>query len=450
MNGEHEPTARTASGEPHRDARVPGRWLLLARAGCLAVAGLALALFIACLPYYLVGIETVCQTTACDSDTGLKASQNLRALGFSHDFLFWFSLVYNLLFLFVSLVVGLVIFWRKPNDRAALVAAFASLIFPINLIIVPSLLPAFLRLSAQAMSVLSFDSFVLLFYVFPDGRFVPRWTRWLWAGVLIASLVHYLFPSAPFTSLLWQVDVSVALLSVVVLQIYRYRRVSTPVQRQQTKWVVLGVSLSVVGGVISTELIQSFPAPFTSFPQFYLLSFVLTPCLLLTPLAFGVAILRSHLWDIDSIINKALVYGLLTGLLGALYVGLILGLESLAGAMTGTTGQQPVALVMSTLAIAALFQPVRKRIQHVIDRRFYRKKYDAEKTLAAFSATLRQEVDLDQLRAQVLAVVNETMQPASLTLWLRPVKQQHTWGGTRGASLSRREVWPGADHSDLR
>ena len=415
-----------------------GRWLLLARVGLSTVAGLALALFIACLPYYFAAIETVCQTTACDNQVGLKASQNLRALGFSHDFLVWFSLAYNFLFVFVSLAVCLVIFWRKPNDRTALVAAFASLTFPNNLITVPSLLPAFLRLSAQAMSFLSLASFVLLFYVFPDGRFVPSFTRWLWAGVLIAFLAQYLFPSAPFTSLLGQVNLPVLLVSVVVVQIYRYRRVSTSRERQQTKWVVLGVSLSVVGGVLSTELTQSFPAPFTSFPQFYLLVFVvLSPSLLLTPLAFGVAMLRSHLWDIDNIINKALVYGLLAGILGALYVALIIGLEHLAGAIAGQAANNPVVLVISTLATAALFLPLRRRLQALIDRLFYRRKYDAEKTLAAFSATLRNETDLEQLRGHVLAVVNETMQPTHVSLWLRqPVQNRRLAGlpGTGSAS----------------
>ena len=128
---------------------------------------------------------------------------------------------------------------------------------------------------------------------------------------------------------------------------------------------------------------------------------------------------RSRLWDIDTLINKALVYGLLTGLLGALYAGLIIGLVSLTSAITGATADEPVALVISTLAIAALFQPVRHRIQAIIDRRFYRRKYDAEKTLAAFSATLRQEVDLEELRAHLQAVVQETMQPAHVSLWLR-------------------------------
>jgi|SRR5579859_3479366 len=128
---------------------------------------------------------------------------------------------------------------------------------------------------------------------------------------------------------------------------------------------------------------------------------------------------RSRLWDIDTIINKALVYGLLTGILGSLYAGLIIGLESLAGLITGPASQQPLVLVISTLAIAALFLPLRRRIQSLIDRRFYRRKYDAEKTLSAFSATLRNEVDLEQIREQLLAVVQEAMQPAHVSLWLR-------------------------------
>src|SRR5262249_6890549 len=111
---------------------------------------------------------------------------------------------------------------------------------------------------------------------------------------------------------------------------------------------------------------------------------------------------------------------LLTAPLGALYTGLIIGLEALDGTMTGgQTTQQPVVLVVSTLAIFALFQPVRRRIQNIIDRRFYRRKYDSEKTLGAFSAVLRNKVDLDQLRQHLLAVVQETMQPTHASLWLR-------------------------------
>jgi hypothetical protein len=146
---------------------------------------------------------------------------------------------------------------------------------------------------------------------------------------------------------------------------------------------------------------------------------------LLLPISIAIAILRSRLYDIDVIINRTLVYGSLTGILGALYAGLIFGLESLVGLFTRYTAQ-PVVLVISTLAIAALVVPLRQRIQALIDRRFYRRKYDAEKVLAAFSETLRNEVDLSHLREQVLAVVQETMQPAQLSLWLRSAEKPAT------------------------
>ena len=142
------------------------------------------------------------------------------------------------------------------------------------------------------------------------------------------------------------------------------------------------------------------------------------------PFCIGIALLRYHLWDIDVLINRTLVYGLLTGLLGALYAGLILGLESLAGLFGGQATSNPLVLVISTLAIYVLFQPLRRRIQALIDRRFYRRKYDAAKIVAAFSATLRQEVDLDQVREQLLAVVQETMQPTHVSLWLRSPQQR--------------------------
>jgi hypothetical protein len=148
--------------------------------------------------------------------------------------------------------------------------------------------------------------------------------------------------------------------------------------------------------------------------------------------------LRSRLWDIDILINKALVYGSLTALLALLYFGLVIGLGSLVRLFTGQVSQSPVVIVASTLAIAALFQPLRHRLQRFIDRRFYRSKYDAAKTLEAFSATLRNEVDLSQLREELVAVVQETMQPAHVSLWLRS-PQRHTEVPRRLEKPSRME-----------
>ena len=212
-------------------------------------------------------------------------------------------------------------------------------------------------------------------------------------------------------------------------QVYRYRRVSTSRERQQTRWVVFGFSIGIVGFVLSIVLVNAFhsSAPQQSSVLKTLVGgTIIYGFLLLIPISIAIAILRSRLYDIDVVINRTLVYGTLTLSLAAVYAGLIIGLESLVGFFT-RQGAQPLVIVVSTLAIAALFQPLRGRIQQVIDRRFYRSRYDATRTLAAFSATLRNEVDLNQLREQLLAVVQETMQPAHVSLWLRqPERPERT------------------------
>jgi len=157
--------------------------------------------------------------------------------------------------------------------------------------------------------------------------------------------------------------------------------------------------------------------------------------MLLIPLSIGFAVLRSELWDIDLIINRTLVYGTLTAVLALVYVGQVIALQFLLRGLISQTSD--IAIVASTLAIAALFHPLRHRIQQAIDRRFYRRKYDAAQTLATFSATLRDEVDLEQLREALVAVVEETMQPAHVSLWLRKPKQQgkhQAWISTRLSS----------------
>ena len=181
-------------------------------------------------------------------------------------------------------------------------------------------------------------------------------------------------------------------------------------------------SLLLVGVAIANSifhfswLVQQNPIePFIIQTAFYVF-------LVLIPLSIGFAILHYRLWDIDVLINRTLVYGLLTATLALVYFGLVFVLQFL---LHGLVNQNGISIVVSTLAIAALFQPLRRRIQGIIDRRFYRRKYDAARTLAAFSATLRNEVELDQLRKHLLEVVQETMEPEHVSLWLRTDERRH-------------------------
>ena len=207
------------------------------------------------------------------------------------------------------------------------------------------------------------------------------------------------------------------------MQIYRYVRVSSYSQRQQTKWLVFGLA-GFTALIFLYNLIGSlFPGRGAPDSPFQLVSGTLTSFFFLSlPLSVGIAILRSRLWDIDVLIRRTLVYGTLTVMLALVYFGLVIGGQHLLVSLLGQSNA--VVLVISTLVVAALFQPLRQRIQRTVDRRFYRSKYDAAKIVAAFSATLRQEVDLDQLREHLLAVVQETMQPAHISLWLRPPEQK--------------------------
>jgi len=438
------PGARNGS-----ETRLQGRWLLIARVGWMVLTLLILTLNVVMIPRYDVVLQAHCQPGPQCFALQLTAfdRQFLHQFGLSLGFLAAYHVMLDAVSVLVCCALGALIFWRKSADRMALFCAFMLVLFGgagFTSILQDALAPvspAWFALIGT-LDVLGQSSFMIFFLLFPSGRFVPRWTRWV-ALCVVLYWISTIFFGNGLTNTngsFWSNLVFVALLLCSVgVQVYRYRRVSTSRERQQTKWVVFGFSIGILGFVLFIGLgnVLLPPAVLQSSVLGTLVAgTIIYGFLMLIPISIAIAILRSRLYDIDVVINKALVYGLLTTLLAAVYAGLIIGLESLAGVITTQGSQQPVALVVSTLAIFALFQPLRRRIQNIIDRRFYRRKYDAAKTLEAFSATLRQEVDLDQLREQLLAVVQETMQPASVSLWLRPPAPRGTQWVPRRANPS--------------
>jgi hypothetical protein len=290
---------------------------------------------------------------------------------------------------------------------------------------------------------------VYLLLLFPDGRLPSRrWRPLAWlagAVIVLESVAVFLTPGPledlgrarnPFglEGLPWvgdAGDVVLALLPLCMLAsavslVLRYRRSGGEV-RQQIKWIAFAASfvclmyMVVIGGGTIIWLLVAPETPSDLGTQTWwgaLLENVMLLSFAGVPVAMGFAVLKHRLYDIDIIINRALVYGLLTATLAGVYLGGVIFLQYLFRALTGQESQ--LAIVASTLAIAALFIPLRRRVQRFVDRRFYRRKYDAAKTLASFNARLRDETDLDTLVDDVVGVVRQAMQPEHASLWLRP------------------------------
>jgi hypothetical protein len=198
-------------------------------------------------------------------------------------------------------------------------------------------------------------------------------------------------------------------------------RGSQGVERQQLKWFTYAATLLILFLLLSDYL----------FPQSGVVELLYGLVVALVPIAAGVAVLRYRLYDIDRLINRTLVYGMLTAILGAVYAAAVLVLGQVFGGVGGNPPSWAVA--GATLAVAALFQPARGRTQAVVDRRFNRRKHDAAKTVQAFSTRLRDQIDLDTLSAELLAVVDQTMEPTRVSLWLRP--PPHGSSGTAGSEV---------------
>lgn len=408
------------------------------RGAWVVVALLLAANMIASIPRYYQIMTTVCplaNQADCTSDFGQLAPATVYALAQWHIALSGYATYFVSLNVVVALLpwaIGILLFWRKSDEWMGLFVSLLLILFggngtsnTLSGLWIPSpaspLFTALLTVNSAAQWI-GLGAFLL---TFPTGRFAPRWSWFVlvfWILSFIQPSLQVLLPALPNNSLLqglvYLLETIVVFGGTVAILIYRYRRVFNATQRQQTKWVVYAAvawfTISLAGSFLPNVLPAQSPFQ-TLTPTIS----IMLPAVLLY-LGLGFAILRFRLWDIDAIINRTLVYGTLTAILTLTYVGVILLSHAATQALTKQSDDPPLVIVGSTLLISALFNPLRRRIQTFIDRRFYRRKYDAGKILAAYTTSLRTEVDLSDLSEHLVRVIEETMQPRHISLWLHP------------------------------
>jgi len=395
-----------------------GRWLAIARVVWVLVFVAMLAAFFIQIPYYLAFMSRACPDT-CGFTTQQEAA--LASIGISLDVFAWIALSCTLVISLISVVLALILFRRRSNDWMAMLVALFLVGYPImnngttgNL---PTDIPPSLWVLLQVLTFPVWIIYAATFMLFPSGRFAPHWT---WILFIFWSIWGQLISLTPdlFEGILF-LGYPLFVITTIIWQVYRYRHSSTPVQRQQTKWAIAGLF-----AVLVANQLFWLPSGFTPLGQTLYMpaSFLFYQLVILAlPITFFIAIQRNRLYDIDTIINRALVYGSVTVVLAAAYAGCIIAFQAISRTLVPIPGgpDEPITIVISTLLIAALFQPLRRRVQRAVDRRFYRTKYDARKAVEAFGATLRQEVDIASFRERLLAVVQQTMEPRHVSLWLK-------------------------------
>ncbi len=393
-----------------------GKQLWLARAAWIAVSAVLAGTVLASWPPFLRQQMAVCET--CEITPAY--AETLRAYGVSTTQWAVFISVPSAVVYLGWMGMGLVIFLLKSSDRRALLLSGLLMVigasFGGTIGSIATHLPAWVWVR-DVLTIASFPLFIALVFLFPNGTFKPRWLAWL------LGVQTLLFLPIPIENL----DLPIAynfvftllmVLICILVPVYRYRRVLTYIERQQTKWVVFGIVLAMAGIGTTLTLVAVAPAPCDT-RNLYCdmvqnIGYSLAP--LMIPIFIGVGILRSRLWDIDIIIRRTLQYTVLTALLALAYFGTVVLLQSLFDLVSGR--QSPLVVVLSTLIIAALFTPLRRRVQTFIDHRFFRQKYDAQQVLAQFGRTAQVEMTLEAVTDGLERVIRETVRPAGVAVWL--------------------------------
>jgi len=388
--GVHPGTGKPETGS--RMALLMGYKLLLARGiwGMIALA--SLVIFVATVQVDFESLRT--PTTAPNFDLRHLYAEDADALmqfGISMNTYAAFAVSTEIIICVMYWIIGGVIFWRKSDDWVAIGTSILMLTLGIS----PHLTPAELSLSVMypawripvyALLAISRVALLLFLYIFPNGRFVPNWTKGT-AGILsLSTLIPIMFPDSWLNPYLWPLPLLLvyyfAFLSTgIYAQVYRFRHAATVVQRQQTKWIVAGIMLGFTLVVITPILVLAAAPSVVTQPGLgrVLASFLFQTIYVIASATFGIAlsfsILRYRLWDVDLVIHKSLIYGGLMVLLGLVFAGSLFALQGIFQTLTGGM-QSPIALAVSALVIGGLFQPARIRLQRFVDYRFYHLRVD--------------------------------------------------------------------------
>ena len=411
----HTPASTPSGASPVKP--LSGLTLVLARGTWLVVAVLALGFFAAGIPSEFVMFHTVCQDACLGGQVTQAGSRALRDLGLSLDFYAAYAVVHDVVFAAVYVAVAVIIFWRKSDERMALLASFALLTFGTaglpNTTYALSIEYASLWWPLSLLDFLGAASFGLFLYHFPDGRFVPGWTRWPVFAWIAWQLPAYWFPSWDsfdldgWTGWLTITVWTAFLGTMIYTQTYRYLRVSGATERQQIKWVVFGISVAaLVYFGVAVGLSPFAPAPRTpGMVVNVLIGYTfLYAAMLLVPLSIGFAILRHHLFDINLIINRTLVYGALTASVVALYV-LVVGA---LGQVLQVSGNLIVSLIATGLT-AVLFQPLRIRLQRGVNHLMYGERDEPYAVLSRLGQRLEATLTPDAMLPTVARTVAEAL-----------------------------------------
>ncbi len=396
--------------------RLHAPWLVLARGMWVALVVFDLSGSLLSFPILVTRLGHVCASKPCMSgQLTPESARLLQLLGLSVDGYATLFLVFTILLAVTCLVVVAVIFWQRSNDWMALLMTFALVGSGMGNPSTFALIDSIWLIPSKCLLCLLHITVFLVFALFPNGRFVPHWTRWLFIGWILID-VGFVFYDAPFGLSHWPILLSVvAIISFVGIlicllgaQILRYRRVSGPVERQQTKWIVFSLVVSSVGLIRGSLGLYAFPLIFPALhlftelspPLLFILNVLLFFCL---PLSFGLAIWRDRLWDIDLIINRTLVYGTLT----ACVLGLYVLIPILLGTLFQAQGH-PIISLFATVLIAVLFQPLRNRLHRAVNRLMFGERDDPYAVLSRLGQRLEATLAPDT----VLPILVETVAQA--------------------------------------